>query len=301
MQSKVQTRGFTLIELLVVIAIIAILAAILFPVFAKVREKARQTACASNMKQLGLALVQYVQDYDEFNPPGANQYGGACGWAEQIYPYVKSTAVFKCPDEAMSTAVVSYGYNENFVKNSYPTVTGPVAQPLSQFNSPSQTIALFEVTGNGSATQANAYDITGAICPAYASACADDFNSGGLGGNSPAGYGLGSSQYELLGQGDSNTAANGDYQLQYSTGYMLNSSKLATTFAAPTGRHTDGSNFAFEDGHVKWLRSAAVSAGDDQYNSDPTFCTNGDNFTPAGTQCSTLPNGTPIQATFSIF
>jgi len=71
--------GFTLIELLVVIAIIAILAAILFPVFAKVREKARQTACLSNQKQLGLAVMQYVQDYDESYPACAFQ--GYAGWA----------------------------------------------------------------------------------------------------------------------------------------------------------------------------------------------------------------------------
>jgi prepilin-type N-terminal cleavage/methylation domain-containing protein/prepilin-type processing-associated H-X9-DG protein len=83
--------GFTLIELLVVIAIIAILAAILFPVFAKAREKARQSTCASNLKQIGEALLQYVQDNDE-------TYTGS--WHNScIYPYVKSTAVFHCPDD----------------------------------------------------------------------------------------------------------------------------------------------------------------------------------------------------------
>src|SRR5476651_29540 len=95
-------QGFTLIELLVVIAIIAILAAILFPVFAKAREKARQTSCASNEKQLGLAFIQYCQDYDEMFPVGtygnangagadpAAPYGNrGFGWAGQIYSYVK--------------------------------------------------------------------------------------------------------------------------------------------------------------------------------------------------------------------
>src|SRR5450631_2495789 len=96
-------KGFTLIELLVVIAIIAILAAILFPVFAKVREKARQTACLSNEKQLGLGFAQYVQDYDENFPPSTNsQYGSPLGlgygWGNRINPYVKSTGVFNCPD-----------------------------------------------------------------------------------------------------------------------------------------------------------------------------------------------------------
>jgi prepilin-type N-terminal cleavage/methylation domain-containing protein/prepilin-type processing-associated H-X9-DG protein len=99
-------KGFTLIELLVVIAIIAILAAILFPVFAKVREKARQTTCLSNEKQIGLALVQYVSDYDETLPQA--WYGNECcdsapntewHWTDAIYPYVKSDHVFECPDD----------------------------------------------------------------------------------------------------------------------------------------------------------------------------------------------------------
>ena len=85
-------KGFTLIELLVVIAIIAILAAILFPVFAKVREKARQTSCLSNEKQIGLAFMQYSEDYDEKIPLSR-------GWASFTYPYIKSIAVYKCPDD----------------------------------------------------------------------------------------------------------------------------------------------------------------------------------------------------------
>lgn len=92
-------NGFTLIELLVVIAIIAILIAILFPVFAQAREKARQTSCLSNMKQMGLAVVQYVQDYDETFPRGVNSNWQE-GWATQIQPYVKSYDVFRCPDDS---------------------------------------------------------------------------------------------------------------------------------------------------------------------------------------------------------
>ena len=101
-QLKSQKRGFTLIELLVVIAIIAILAAILFPVFQKVRENARATSNLSNMKQLGLAFVQYTQDSDELYPPitihdNPNNKDQS-NWAQEIYPYVKAVNVYEDPD-----------------------------------------------------------------------------------------------------------------------------------------------------------------------------------------------------------
>jgi prepilin-type N-terminal cleavage/methylation domain-containing protein/prepilin-type processing-associated H-X9-DG protein len=93
--------GFTLIELLVVIAIIAILAAILFPVFAKVREKARQISCASNLKQMALGILQYQQDYDEVFPMGWTATAtGWYGWPTEIAPYIKSTGVLVCPDDS---------------------------------------------------------------------------------------------------------------------------------------------------------------------------------------------------------
>jgi prepilin-type N-terminal cleavage/methylation domain-containing protein/prepilin-type processing-associated H-X9-DG protein len=103
-------RGFTLIELLVVIAIIAILAAILFPVFAKAREKARQTSCLSNLKQLGLGILSYAQDYDEKlplavagNPPTIYIF------TELIDPYLKNTQIWQCPSKSDPVVLTNLG------------------------------------------------------------------------------------------------------------------------------------------------------------------------------------------------
>jgi prepilin-type N-terminal cleavage/methylation domain-containing protein/prepilin-type processing-associated H-X9-DG protein len=118
-------RAFTLIELLVVVAIIAVLAAILFPVFARARENARRASCQSNLKQIGLAILQYTQDYDE-TFPRRNFYNPSVWWQQVLQPYSKSTQVFVCPSNTNSTRVVapavgthpeirlSYAYNPRF-------------------------------------------------------------------------------------------------------------------------------------------------------------------------------------------
>jgi prepilin-type N-terminal cleavage/methylation domain-containing protein/prepilin-type processing-associated H-X9-DG protein len=115
-------RGFTLIELLVVIAIIAILAAILFPVFARAREKARQTSCLTNLKNQGLAILMYAGDYDEVLPLGYDEFAVRAYrdqrgfWVGKIEPYVKNWQIFDCPSSNLFKAIrdaTSYEYGCN--------------------------------------------------------------------------------------------------------------------------------------------------------------------------------------------
>src|SRR5437773_130435 len=113
-----RNRGFTLIELLVVIAIIAILAAILFPVFAQAREKARQSVCLSNCKQMGLGIMLYMQDYDDAYPIGGrDSVQKPDRWYEFIAPYTKNKGVYVCPSrpdyKQVNYGVGGYGINPN--------------------------------------------------------------------------------------------------------------------------------------------------------------------------------------------
>jgi prepilin-type N-terminal cleavage/methylation domain-containing protein/prepilin-type processing-associated H-X9-DG protein len=241
-------RGFTLIELLVVIAIIAILAAILFPVFAKAREKARQITCASNEKQLGLAIIGYTQDYDECFPAGAPGTNSGRGWGGDIYPYVKSVGAFKCPDDSTTQDkgdeglgetdyVTSYGYNRNLGDNIW---VGQSANQLSQLNAPSKTVMLFEITGYDAPIDDN----NGSI----------DRNS--MAGCLPDGAGDGGADY-----GTGTTA-------HYATGYIGNPTRLGGTVssiygAAAPPRHTAGSNYLLADGHVIYAIGTHVSGGPD--------------------------------------
>ena len=148
--------AFTLIELLVVIAIIALLAAILFPVFGQVREKARSATCQSNEKQIGVGITQYMQDYDESFPVGNAWSATDPGWGADIQPYVKSTQIFLCPSvppgpvplvgtlSAIADLPGSSCYDINY--NTTITNNAPVLE--SVLTSPSNTVLVTEDAGD---------------------------------------------------------------------------------------------------------------------------------------------------------
>jgi len=227
-----KVRGFTLIELLVVIAIISILAAILFPVFARARENARRAGCLNNLKQIALGIMQYTQDYDERYPAAydgdiaagtfrTQTVAGTPGrmfdtigainrvsWMDMIFPYVKSVQLFQCPSQRPAREVsatnppASYGYNgaisgydNNLFGKAYNARN--MGNALSEIQRPSEVLMLF------------------------------------------------------------------DCQSRY--GFIQNSSHGLANNAAGTNKsispHFAGTNLAFADGHVKWMKSTAIVNG----------------------------------------
>ena len=228
-------NGFTLIELLVVIAIIAILSAILFPVFATAREKARQTGCLSNLKQIGLAFNQYVQDYDEMSLNVI--YNNGSPWTQftpgqLLNPYLKSSAVWRCPSDTNNQTGVdagfdnpSYGYNAYFLAFSMPQSCplsaggcnstqpfNPIPVATTKLQTPSQDAVFLGAWGGYTSTPSN----PGSTYSWFL----DNVNS---------------------------------------IATRTEGSPQATLAPVKVG-HNQGGNVSFADGHAKWLPSQLIGA-----------------------------------------
>jgi prepilin-type N-terminal cleavage/methylation domain-containing protein/prepilin-type processing-associated H-X9-DG protein len=261
-------HAFTLIELLVVIAIIAILAAILFPVFAQAREKARSTSCLSNIKQLGIGTMMYSQDYDECYPLAVAQYGAnyfnggysfPAGWDNPVdaafelasnvtwsnatQPYVKNQGILSCPSAAKTDIGWSVGQRKEpgYVSYSYNGLLHSYSQ--AGVVAPADVIMFSEMQGKY-AYKGVALSNPRLNCGAVSAGCLYTPRANNACATTPGGQSSG-----------------GNYTANNATVRLI---------------HSGGQNFGFADGHAKWRRLGAVLApANTDFNVDPFTNYNG--------------------------
>ncbi len=254
-------RGFTLIELLVVIAIIAILAAILFPVFAKAREKARQTSCLSNMKQIGLGLTMYVQDYDGTYPPsyyypwGSGGASGYMHWSAMIGPYVKNWQLFVCPSDRNKGIAPTNSFDLQAPRISYISNEVLMGRPRAHFSvvseaeieEPSSLIAVAEITDY-------VYGIGGSSGPSGAAVKSHRPTNAFTPWNNDSGY---AASYSYCSDADWQAA---EASAAAASDYLNDESQTHLRYCSRE-RHNGGCNYAFADGHAKWYKPEATLSG----------------------------------------